>query len=87
MSDDTVDTVPCQVGRHRSGGKLPRDVHMMAYEVYAHVYGKQEALIENGCRGGFSAGELIAFLYARNFPKQEWSARVRQTFARFEEAK
>lgn len=40
----------------------------------------QEAMVTGGCRGGFSTGELIAFLYARSFPKAEWSARVREAF-------
>jgi hypothetical protein len=48
---------------------------MMAYEVYREVYGPQEALIEGNCRGGFGVGELIGFLYARNFPKSEWRRR------------
>jgi hypothetical protein len=58
---------------------------MMAYEVYSHVYGPQQALIEGGCRGGFSAGELIAFLYARHFPKQEWRSRVDGVFKDYKE--
>jgi hypothetical protein len=53
---------------------------MAAYEVYSHVYGPQEALVTNGCRGGFSTGELIAFLYARSFPKSEWIARADEAF-------
>ncbi|WP_141695189.1 hypothetical protein [Pseudomonas graminis] len=32
------------------------------------------------CRGGFSSGELMAFLYAYPFPKAEWSARVQEAF-------
>jgi hypothetical protein len=32
-------------------------------------------MVMNGCRGGFGAGELIAFLYARSFPKDEWRKR------------
>lgn len=54
---------------------------MAAYEVYAHVYAPQEALIEGSCRGGFGQGELVAFLYARSFPKQEWRARVDEAMA------
>lgn len=53
----------------------PQVVTMAAYEVYCHVYGAQEALVTGGCRGGFSVGELVAFLYARSFPKAEWRAR------------
>ncbi|MNU04783.1 hypothetical protein D3C72_2493450 [compost metagenome] len=53
---------------------------MRAYEVYTHVYGAQEAMVTGGCRGGFGTGELIAFLYAHTFPKNEWSARVDEAF-------
>jgi hypothetical protein len=49
---------------------------MRAYEVYCHVYGKQEAMVTGHCRGGFGVGEIIAFLYAYGFPKEQWSARV-----------
>jgi hypothetical protein len=49
---------------------------MAAYDVYCHVYGPQTALIENDCRGGFGVNELIAFLYAKSFPKNEWRKRV-----------
>ena len=58
------------------GGKCPTAVTLRAYEVYAQVFGPQEALITGGCRGGFSTGELIAFLYARSFPQKEWTVRV-----------
>lgn len=30
---------------------------------------------KDGCRGGFGIGELVAFLYARSFPQEEWSRR------------
>lgn len=59
---------------------INRYVHMAAYEVYCHIYGPQQALIEDGCRGGFGPGELIAFLYARAFPKSEWRARADEAF-------
>jgi hypothetical protein len=51
---------------------------MAAYEVYCHIYGKQDALVTGGCRGGFGMGELIAFLYARPFPKDQWYARTQE---------
>ena len=44
------------------------------------VHGPQEAMVTDGCRGGFSAGELIAFLYAHSFPQAEWSERVNKAF-------
>lgn len=53
-----------------------KEVALAAYEVYCAVYGEQEAMITGWCRGGFSAGELIAFLYARGFPRNEWRERV-----------
>ncbi len=73
MSDD-IETHPIQTVDHR-GGKVPKVVTMRAYEVYSAVFGPQEALITGWCRGGFGTGELIAFLYARTFPKEEWSKR------------
>jgi len=66
---------------HRHGqGYAPKSVTMAAYEVYCHVYGAQEAMVTGGCRGGFSTGELIAFLYARSFPKNEWRTRADEAF-------
>lgn len=59
-------------------GQISEPVYMAAYEVYAHVHGPQEAMIDfgRGCRGGFTSGEILAFLYARSFPKAEWRQRV-----------
>lgn len=74
-----VDVHPVQIfGAH--GGVCPKVVTMKAYEVYCHLYGKQEAMVTGGCRGGFGVGELIAFLYAHNFPKNEWDARAQEAF-------
>lgn len=70
-----IERHPVQTVDHR-GGKLSTDVTLAAYEVYCHLYGPQEAMVTGGCRGGFSTGELIAFLYARAFPKSEWRMRV-----------
>lgn len=61
-----------------------KNVYMAAYEVYSHVHGRQQAMIEGGCRGGFGSGELIAFLYARAFPKAEWSMRADEAFRQME---
>lgn len=62
--------------------QIREEVYLAAYEVYCHVYAPQEAMIDHakGCRGGFSTGELIAFLYARAFPKAEWRQRVDMCF-------
>jgi hypothetical protein len=74
---------PIQTVDHK-GGKLRTEVTMAAYEVYCHVYAPQEAMVTEGCRGGFSTSELIAFLYARSFPKEQWSDRVDEAFAGME---
>ena len=79
--DGQVPVHPVQTHQHKRGnGKCPQIVTMRAYEVYCHVYGPQEAMVTGECRGGFSTGELIAFLYARSFPKEEWGDRVDQAF-------
>ncbi len=70
---------PVQTSR-RGNARAPQIVTLRAYEVYCHCHGKQEAMVTGGCRGGFSSGELIAFLYAYPFPKAEWSARVQEAF-------
>jgi len=57
---------------------IPASVALRAYEVYCHVYAPQSAMVDlagRGCRGGFSLGEIIGFLYARSFPKEEWRKR------------
>jgi len=73
-----IKTHPVQVERTRNRlpGAAPQTVTLRAYEVYKACYGEQEALVTGECRGGFGVGELIAFLYARSFPQEEWSSRV-----------
>lgn len=66
---------------HREQKSVPEAVYMAAYEVYCHVYSPQEAMVNDGCRGGFGMGELAAFLYASGFPKEEWRQRVDEAFA------
>lgn len=76
MSEE-ITTHPVQVHyRPHMSARLPVVVTMRAYEVYCHVYAPQEAMVTGGCRGGFGLGELVAFLYARSFPKDEWRKRV-----------
>lgn len=76
-----IETHPVQTINSRQGNaKAPKIVTMKAYEVYCHVYRPQEALVTGACRGGFSTGELIAFLYARSFPRDEWCSRVNEAF-------
>lgn len=64
----------------REQSVVPKAVTMRAYEVYCAVYGEQEAMVTGWCRGGFGVSELIAFLYARSFPQNEWRARVDEAF-------
>jgi hypothetical protein len=71
------------VQNQRSPNRLSSKVTLRAYEVYCHVHGEQPAMVDlagRGCRGGFGTGELLAFLYARSFPKEEWSQRVDEAF-------
>lgn len=68
--------VRSDLARREKRAVAPQVVTLRAYEVYCHVHRPQEALMTGECRGGFSAGELVAFLYARSFPKAEWSVRV-----------
>lgn len=72
----SIATHPVQTHHCRPGGQCPQVVTLAAYEVYTHVFGPQPAMIQGECRGGFSPGELIAFLYARSFPKEEWRSRI-----------
>lgn len=74
--NDGVPVHPIQTHGIFEGGHAPQVVTKRAYEVYAHVFGPQEAMITGGCRGGWGVGELIAFLYAHSFPKSEWRERV-----------
>jgi len=78
-------THPVQ-SRH-TPARVPTCVSMRAYEVYSEVYGPQEALITGNCRGGFSGGELIAFLYARSFPKEQWDQRFQEAVRGFVNAR
>lgn len=77
-----TDTHPVQMPRTilREGAEISTKVSLRAYEVYRHIHGEQEAMITGGCRGGFGAGEIIAFLYAHSFPKAEWSDRANEAF-------
>ena len=74
----TIKTHPVQVKHNlpRTRPQINSVVTLRAYEVYEHIFAPQEALITGECRGGFGAGELIAFLYAYPFPKIEWRMRV-----------
>lgn len=77
-----VETHPVQFGQ--TGGhprevpQIPTAVSLRAYEVYCDLWGAQEAMVTGGCRGGFSVGEIVCFLYARSFPKAEWRQRFEE---------
>ena len=64
--------------RQVRGATCPQAVTLRAYEVYSDLYGPQPALVTGTCRGGFSTGELVALLYARGFPRDQWRARARE---------
>jgi hypothetical protein len=77
---EKIETHPVQArdrnGFRRDGARCPTVVTLAAYEVYSEVYAPQPALVTGDCRGGFGMGELVAFLYARFFPRKEWKQRV-----------
>ena len=77
--DDLTILHPVQT-RDCRGGHVNAAVTQAAYEVFAHLYGSQESLVTGWCRGGFLTRELVAFLYARWFPKAEWRERVDEAF-------
>lgn len=41
---------------------IPWSLHLEAYDAYCKRYGRQQALIEGGCRGGFGTQELDRFI-------------------------
>lgn len=41
---------------------IPWSLHLEAYDAYCKKWGRQQALIEGGCRGGFHVGELDDFI-------------------------
>ncbi len=80
--DPIIQVHPVQNHRHRGRDQcfVGTEVTLRAYEVYKALYGPQEALITGECRGGFGVGELVAFLYARSFPREEWRQRADEAF-------
>jgi hypothetical protein len=80
-----METHPVQKpGCRGEKARAPIAVTMAAYEVYCTLYGAQEAMVTGDCRGGFSTAELIAFLYARAFPRDQWREKVDEAFAGME---
>lgn len=41
---------------------IPWSMHLRAYDAYRNRYGRQQAMIEGGCRGGFHTDELDVFI-------------------------
>ena len=81
MATEDIKLMPVQSNpRNRAAATLPAVVVLRAYEVYCELYGAQPAMVTGWCRGGFSSGEIIAYLYARYFPKEEWRARTDEAF-------
>lgn len=72
------ETHPVQGSKGYRECRVNTKVSLLAYEVYKHIFSEQAALITGDCRGGFSSGELICFLYARSFPKAEWRQRFHE---------
>lgn len=64
--------------RPRKQAYLPQTVTLRAYEVYCALWGKQQALIEGNCRGGFGLSEVVGLLYAHSFPREEWRQRFEE---------
>lgn len=83
MPDSPIPVHPVQVprGYPRDPAVAPQSVTLRAYEVYAAVFGAQEAMVTGSCRGGFGVSELIAFLYAHSYPRAEWRQRVDEALA------
>ena len=77
MTSTLIPTHPVQRSHSppRDPSVAPQAVTLRAYEVYCALYGEQDALVTGGCRGGFGLGELMALLYARSFPREEWRKR------------
>jgi predicted HAD superfamily Cof-like phosphohydrolase len=85
--NDVTEFHPIQTSdvTQRGHAVMPSEVTLRAYEVYCALYGEQPALVDlagRGCRGGFGVGELVAFLYARSFPKTEWRQRFDEAIRR-----
>ena len=82
-----VKTHPIQTNIFNCPERIPEVVTRRAYEVYCQVWSPQPALVDDekhGCRGGFSVSEMVAFLYARSFSKEEWRARYHEAITGME---
>ncbi len=75
---------PVQVHHVRKLARISSKITRAAYEVYCQVCGPQPAIVTGECRGGFGVNELIAFLYARGFPREQWKTRFNEAIAGME---
>lgn len=73
--------MPVQTKRNKTPGSISSEIYMKAYEVYSHIYGKQDAMIIGKCRGGFFTREIVALLYAASFPKETWETKLDEALA------
>lgn len=73
---DRMSPIQQHVWHDHKRSEIRRVITERAYEVYSHLYGTNQSLDRLDERAGFGVGELVAFLYARSFPKAEWSDRV-----------
>jgi hypothetical protein len=74
-----------ELTRSHTRAVMPSEVTLRAYEVYCELWSPQPALVDlagRDCRGGFGVGELVALLYARSFPKNEWRQRFDEAIRR-----
>ena len=72
MSDPKQVGLPRQWEMNGDDATINPEVHEAAHEVWATVYPASAAVP----RLRFGVGEVIAFLYARSFPKEQWKQRV-----------
>lgn len=78
MSEPTMHPVRVHLHSHH-GPQVSKEITDRAWEVYGSMHGSQtNAVIAE--RGGFGITELIAFLYARTFPEDQWRERSDEAF-------
>jgi hypothetical protein len=61
--------------------QLPAVVTERAFEVYDAIW-PGRTLDDINTRGGLGVREVVAFLYARSFPREEWRKRFDEALAR-----
>lgn len=79
-------TQVCPVQDDGAIRSLDRRIVERAYEVYNTLHPGQ-TLDDLNRRSGLSVGEIVAFLYARTFPRNEWAPRSNEAFNALTKAK